>query len=76
MILLLALSLTQAKLVTVCTKYPVPGIAHTLNPHAPKDKQVQERINFCEQVTIPDPPAWLDHMTPVTDFRRDPRAFT
>lgn len=66
----------QAKSLVVCSKVLLPGKEHTLNPNAPPDKQVQEKQNFCETIEVPDPPVWENTMTPITDFKHDPRAFT
>lgn len=66
----------QAKNLVVCEKVSLPGKEHSLNPNAPKDKQVQEKVNVCETVTVPDPPVWENEINPITDFKHDPRAFT
>jgi hypothetical protein len=73
---LLLATAAPAKQLVVCTKYPVPGREHTLNPNAPPALQRQELLKFCETVTVPDPPAWQNTLNPITDFRHDPRAFT
>jgi hypothetical protein len=61
--------------VPACYKVPMPGPENTLNPNAPKDKQVQDTTEVCDIVTFPDNPAHVGDLSPVTDYHHDPRAF-
>jgi hypothetical protein len=65
------LSPVPAETIVVCAPMSLPGKENTLNPNAPPDKQVQDTIKVCAQITVPDKP-WTG---PITDYHHDPRAF-
>lgn len=66
--------LHAATKVVACYDQPLPGPENTLNPHAPKDKQVQDTAKVCDVVVFPDAPAHLRDRGPITDHRHDVRA--
>ena len=61
---------------SVCSKLELPGPAFTLNPHDPPARQRQQVVTICETIRFPDPRHIQHRFEPVTDYGKDPRAFS